>query len=348
MAEAKKLKVFFAWQSDLPDATNRRAIRTALQTSGLKLEQDYSAQDLRIIIDEATRGVPGSPNIPQEILEKIGASDIFVCDVTPINASTKEQIRKTPNPNVVFELGYAVSQLGWPRIVMMFNDAFAVCPDDLPFDISRHRVSRYRMAETEDNRQSRDKLASVANDALEGIIKANPLKPTDLRNLKPEEVRRRRDIKALRWILETIHWPTLENRVEQGPKIMSDSFIHFWESFNGVFTSKQFHVYDRKLFGHIRKLHRFWEKSLSYSDFYIPSMKRDILIFTIDHEQRRKIFTEAWAEIEECLREFDKAMNGLLEYVRKNYLEIDIDEESLSAWTRYLAEEAEADKRFSE
>jgi hypothetical protein len=349
MGDPKKLKVFYAWQSDLPDATNRRAIRTALQTAGLSLEHDHSAQDLRIIIDEATRDVPGSPNIPQEILEKISASDIFVCDVTPINAAADGQTKKTPNPNVVFELGYAVSQLGWPRIVMMFNDAFAVCPDDLPFDVSRHRVSRYRMAETEDNRQSRDKLTSVAKDALEGIIKASPLKPTDLKNLKPEEVRRRRDVKIVRWVLETLHWPTLGNRVQHGPKIITDSFLHFWESFNGVFTSKQFHLYDRKLFAHFRKLHQLWEKLLSYSEFYIPSMKQDIHIFTTgDAGVWTRQHREAWREIETCLPKFDRAMNGLLEYLRKNYLGIDIDEASTLAWNSYLAELAELDEKFKD
>src|SRR5713101_3413873 len=103
MGEPKTLRVFYPWQSDLPDATNRRAIRNALTSTSSALQERYSAQDLRFVLDEATRDVPGSPSIPEEILQKIDASDIFVCDVTPINSSATEA-RKTPNPNVIFEL----------------------------------------------------------------------------------------------------------------------------------------------------------------------------------------------------------------------------------------------------
>jgi hypothetical protein len=35
MGEPKVLKVFYAWQSDLPDATNRRAIRKAEDNRGV-------------------------------------------------------------------------------------------------------------------------------------------------------------------------------------------------------------------------------------------------------------------------------------------------------------------------
>jgi hypothetical protein len=41
-------------------------------------------------------------------------------------------------------------------------------------------------------------------------------------------------------------------------------------------------------------------------------------------------------------------MNGLLEYLRKNYLEIDIDEASTLAWNSYLAELAELDEKFKD
>lgn len=169
MGEPKTLKVFYAWQSDLPDATNRRAIRNALTSASSSLQQSYSAQDLSFVLDEATRDVPGSPSIPDEILQKINACDIFVCDVTPINSSAKEA-RATPNPNVMFELGYAAAQLGWPRIITIFNEAYGVLPTDLPFDISRHRVSRYKL-ETDSDAQSREKLVSVVRDGLEGIIR---------------------------------------------------------------------------------------------------------------------------------------------------------------------------------
>jgi len=76
--------------------------------------------DVIFKLDEATRNVPGSPNIPMTIFDKIIKSDIFICDLTTINTNATDIQRKTPNPNVLIELGFAISQLGWHRIIMLF------------------------------------------------------------------------------------------------------------------------------------------------------------------------------------------------------------------------------------
>lgn len=136
--EKRTITVFYSWQSDLPDESNRNFIRRALLNGADKISE------CRITIDEATRDTPGSPNIPKKILEKIRACDIFVSDITTINHSA-ERDRKTPNPNVVFELGYAVGEVGWDRIVMVFNREYGKFPDDAPFDFDRHRVYPYKM-----------------------------------------------------------------------------------------------------------------------------------------------------------------------------------------------------------
>ncbi|WP_072426965.1 TIR domain-containing protein [Chitinimonas taiwanensis] len=151
--------IFYSWQSDLPDETNRRAIRSALRTASSSVEAEYPG--LRIALDEATRGEAGSPNIPLTILEKIKTCDAFVCDITTINASASSEYRKTPNPNVLFELGYAVAHIGWGRIVMLFNEALGTFPLDAPFDIDRHRVSTYRLSRAEAG--SKSALASLSN-----------------------------------------------------------------------------------------------------------------------------------------------------------------------------------------
>ena len=45
--------------------------------------------------------------------------------------------KRSPNANVMLELGYAVGILGWDRVICVMNDHFGK-PDDLPFDV-RHR-----------------------------------------------------------------------------------------------------------------------------------------------------------------------------------------------------------------
>jgi hypothetical protein len=98
------------------------------------------------VVDEATRDRPGSPNVSLTIQEKIRVADLFVCDITTINPGAPDNQRRVPNPNVMFELGYAVAQLGWERIVLVFNRAHGAFPDDVPFDIKGHRVSDYEFS----------------------------------------------------------------------------------------------------------------------------------------------------------------------------------------------------------
>jgi nucleoside 2-deoxyribosyltransferase len=103
-------KVFFCWQDDVP--TNTRLIREALKRV-LKTIDGYE-------IDEATRDVLGAINIADKALEKIRDCDIFIADLTVINKGSKFRI--TPNPNVMLELGYALSEKGESRLILISRE----------------------------------------------------------------------------------------------------------------------------------------------------------------------------------------------------------------------------------
>src|SRR5580700_5722590 len=134
---------FYSWQFDLPNSTNRGFIQAALEKAAKAIANDSSNDDVPII-DRDTKDVPGAPHIARTILEKVAAADVFVADVS-ITQGTGGH-RPTPNPNVLIELGYAMCSLGDSRIVLLMNDAYGV-PEDLPFDLSHHRVTRYHMPE---------------------------------------------------------------------------------------------------------------------------------------------------------------------------------------------------------
>jgi hypothetical protein len=141
MAKKQKIVVFYSWQSDSPKKTNLNAIRGALKSAAANIEKTHT--DLEIVPDEATRATSGSPNIPLKILEKIQACDVFLADLTTITPVRAR--RACPNPNVSFELGYAVADLGWDRVILLFNQAYGSFPKDLPFDIIQQRVGTYRL-----------------------------------------------------------------------------------------------------------------------------------------------------------------------------------------------------------
>lgn len=155
-------KVFFSWQSDLPNSTNRSFIESIVEKA-IKQVNDEIEFSLETTVDRDTKNILGSPDIANTILEKISKSDIFIADISIINKESKG--RKTANPNVLFELGYAVNELGWDRVICLFNSDFGDL-SDLPFDLRNRRVIRY---DTTNRAKTKQELVKV----IVKIIKSN-------------------------------------------------------------------------------------------------------------------------------------------------------------------------------
>ncbi len=109
--------IFYCWTSESPEFTRR--IRKSLQGACKALTIDF---------DEATRGLPGSPDIVESILDKLNNADVVVADLSMATGG--------PNHNVVYELGYADNVLGNERIIIVMDEE-AGKPEDLPFDLLR-------------------------------------------------------------------------------------------------------------------------------------------------------------------------------------------------------------------
>lgn len=146
--------IFFSWQSDLPNKTNRNLIENSIKLALKKMNQD-SPYSLITEIDRDTKGVLGSPDIVDSILTKIDKCSLFIADISIINSSLNS--KRTPNPNVLFELGYAVKCLGWDRVICVFNSDFGDV-SELPFDLRNRRILTY---ETSNISETRKKLADI-------------------------------------------------------------------------------------------------------------------------------------------------------------------------------------------
>jgi len=131
--------VFFSWQSDLPNNINRTPIQNAIKRALRELNTNAN-NGMHFTYEESTSGEVGAPDIAQTIIEKISKSDIFICDISIINRNSK--FRKTPNPNVLFELGFAFNLLGWDKIICIFNTESGNV-EQLPFDINHNRLLCY-------------------------------------------------------------------------------------------------------------------------------------------------------------------------------------------------------------
>lgn len=138
----KEYIVFYSWMSDRPKEQNIKLIRKVLSEDCKRLEKKLG---VKIKIDSDSRGEDGSKSIDENVLKKISSCDLFVGDITPIfpKVSWKWWAKPTPNPNVMYELGFAVSSLGWNRCIMVWNSKYGDL-SKAPFDIRNHTTVTYK------------------------------------------------------------------------------------------------------------------------------------------------------------------------------------------------------------
>jgi hypothetical protein len=145
---AKRLTVFYSWQSDSPSNLNRSFIERALQKALERLHSDATLEnalrDTKIELDKDTQGVAGSPPIAETILQKIEDCAVFVADLSFVGESkngftnTSGKPRQFPNPNVLIEYGYALRCHSHAKLVGIMNTAYGKPgAESLPFDL-RH------------------------------------------------------------------------------------------------------------------------------------------------------------------------------------------------------------------
>ncbi|WP_217641263.1 hypothetical protein [Desulfobacula phenolica] len=140
-----KRTIFYSWQSDLPNNTNLSFIENCIAVAIKKLKA-IEPISIGLNLDKATREVSGTPDITESIFNKISRSSVFIADISIINSSIQDG-RKTPNPNVLIELGYAARTLGWEKIICVYNTDYGSY-EDLPFDLRNRRIMSYSLKDT--------------------------------------------------------------------------------------------------------------------------------------------------------------------------------------------------------
>lgn len=150
----EKRHIFYSWQSDSPNNTNRGFIEDALEKAIKILKADDSIE-IEPVLDRDTLGEPGAIHIAESVFSKIERAKVFVGDVSiigivPVSDSAWQE-RPTPNPNVLVEFGYALKTLRHTGVLMVMNTAFGKI-EELPFDLDRRRVIPYEVTKSEPNK----------------------------------------------------------------------------------------------------------------------------------------------------------------------------------------------------
>jgi len=329
--------VFYSWQSDLPAKSNRYAIRDALK----KAKNAIKAQEpsIEIEVDEATKRISGSPNISEKIIEKIENADAFVADISTIAAEPDH--RPCPNPNVTFELGYAVARLGWERIILLFNEEFGSFPDDLPFDFAQHRAMPFRLNESS-IKAEKTSVAKNLETAISAIIHDNPKRPDETRGQSKEKIEHERDTAVIKRFIGQMHIPSIDGFLTEMPHMLDDRVLFFWEGLRGTFETSLFHLYDSVLDTAVTEFISGFRQALSFDFEYQQTPNPDRYIFASPGDsplsENRKT---NWDAIEAGLKQMDLAKAKLLDRIRTSYYDIDIEELSSEAWKKYLEHRTE-------
>ncbi len=227
------MRVFFSWQSDSDNADGRSFIKNALQNAIKRTDEKY-----QLTYDEATRDESGSIDIIATVLKKIDEADIFIADVTLIyQFQNKNGKRKySPNPNVVFELGYAMQRLGEKRVVMVCNEDHE-SKDNMPFDFRNRRILFFSS-----NKKKEFEEALLA--AINSIVTQDPELPAHT------EEKRRRDHEIASSIIKDEEFISKfknqsERLLQQGG--CKDSFYDFIDDWRGVIADPKNQHFDNML-----------------------------------------------------------------------------------------------------
>ncbi len=194
------MKIFWAWQSDLPGKVCRFFVRDALLAAIEKIKEvpdiEEPSEEARrhdIHLDSDRHGLSGSPDLARAILQKIDATSVFVGDVTPVGEGRPikaddgtSRAKPLTNPNVAIELGYALARHGDARILMVLNTAYG-SRDGLPFDI-KHKAGpiMYRLAESASNKDIAEEKARLVPKLVEALRAFKPIEASTVLSSLPD------------------------------------------------------------------------------------------------------------------------------------------------------------------
>lgn len=316
------ITIFYSWQSD--SQFNRKAILDAIRLAIIDIEKTIVG--LHIRIDEAVSNEVGSLHIPNNILQNITKADIYIGDLSVVGQAFESKdgkYRQIANPNVLIELGYAISELTWNRIIILFNKHTGEFPTALPFDIEKRSCSDFTIR-TENDTNGVGQLRVELTKRILGIIEKNPER--NLRSKNQIELKERsHDIETVSFILNLFRTLRMDHLIQHGHTRIEGRTPRRIESLNSFINSKQFFIYDQELKSKIlefqKKLNAVTVILKQYTGGYGHDYENTLNKFSED--KRGSLEPSRLDASKAVMRELDTAYSDFIAYLRLNYHEID-------------------------
>lgn len=297
METEKTFRIFYSWQSDVID------IKKFINKSLNKVKREY--KNINIVIDQATRELPGSPDIVYSICSKIEKSDMFIGDVSFVLSSDK---RSSPNPNVLYEVGYATAFLGDSRVCIVMDAKHNI--DKCPFDIAQRRITKFSTSEEKE-------FINNIKSSIDLIIKNKPPK-----NILKVDIKRQRDIETVNNIISKINFDDVFSSLSHLPDVLEmdifDYFLPFEIYKNSpssiFFYDEMFHTYLDNIYDCIYKI------QTSLINDYDPCQGNRCNL------RKSKTNDKRYNEIVKMRDDAQKIILDFHKFIHENYNEIDIKE----------------------
>lgn len=339
-------KIFYSWQSDCDEIINKRYIREQLESAIKRINENKKGK-IKIEYDEATRKTVGSHNIKTTLFEKIDASDYFIADVTPVinqykyfgMSKIKSEIvnrllnlfdyKAVSNSNVMFELGYAVNKLGWERVILVWNSFYGKV-ESAPFDIRGHSTLTYYSTDGGKNDELKNKLF----DEISKLIKYKPLKVTnkDLETVSNADVMQKtRDIENLNHLFSYVDFESLNQIFNEGVGYIRDDVLVYWEYFDAIVKNVNYRFYNVEINNLIKDIHGLWDAILAYPQYYDLDVNGNIVLRRDTHLFDQERYSEFKKVVRDNIPVLKEKVEKLLDTVRKEYIEVDINEKRVEA-----------------
>ena len=331
--------IFYSWQSDIDDKTNKILIRDCLKQAAKKCKKEDDSVVLRV--DTDTQGATGTPSIEQEIFRKIDECFIFVADVTIINKDYAG--RKTPNPNVLLELGYAVKKLGWNKVICLYNTAYGSF-EDLPLDLRGRKPKVYNLPSNytdEDYKKITESLVQNLQYQIRSISEieeeTEELQPSS--TPENENLKRKRDIQSLTKVLSYVSINAMEKHIgtfQQSEAILGQIF-HYFYNFMNFTWSPSFYIYNNDLKEITFKLYNDLEKTLNHGLHFTPEEGDYYRLYKGSYQEYDE-YQRVASQIHNEMSQLKNTIKEFVSYIKENYIEIDMDELDNIAREKYNIE----------
>lgn len=149
--------------------------------------------------------------------------------------------------------------------------------------------------------------------------------------------RRKRDVRTLKGVFESIHFPSLDEYIKEMPDKIPLRIFHFWWEFAPLVESSIFYLYDQKVRDLVMKIHKYWGEGLwGYTKYYYAPPNVGFSLFRPSRFIPEKEYEAAESKLLGIKVQLESAVKDLVEEINSNWLEVDIEEGSRRAWEEYV------------